>query len=67
MTVDVRLGDCLDLLRGVESDSVDMTVTSPPYDNLRTYAGSLNDWGPAKWEAIIRELHRVTAPGGVVA
>lgn len=46
--------------------SVDLTVTSPPYDNLRTYNGSLNDWTPDKWKAIIAELYRVTKDGGVV-
>lgn len=46
--------------------SVDLTVTSPPYDNLRTYNNSLNDWTPAKWQAIIRELYHVTKDGGVV-
>jgi site-specific DNA-methyltransferase (adenine-specific) len=46
--------------------SVDLTVTSPPYDNLRTYNESLNDWTPAKWQAILSELYRITKPGGVV-
>ena len=61
------LGDCLDVMRDMLSDeSVDLTVTSPPYDNLRTYNGTLNDWTPEKWQAIIRELFRVTKQGGVV-
>lgn len=61
------LGDCLDVMRDMLPDgSVDLTVTSPPYDNLRTYNGTLNDWTPEKWQAIIRELFRVTKQGGVV-
>jgi site-specific DNA-methyltransferase (adenine-specific) len=60
-------GDCLEVMRDMLSDgSVDLTVTSPPYDNLRTYNGTLNDWTPEKWQAIIRELFRVTKDGGVV-
>ncbi len=60
-------GDCLEVMRDMLSDeSVDLTVTSPPYDNLRTYNGTLNDWTPEKWQAIIRELFRVTKQGGVV-
>lgn len=40
---------------------VDITVTSPPYDNLRTYNGySFN------FESIAKELYRVTKQGGVV-
>ena len=64
--VDIRLGDCLDVMGTMTSGSVDLTVTSPPYDNLRTYNDSLNDWTPAKWQAIIAELYRVTKQGGVV-
>ena len=60
------LGDCLEVMAGLPDESVDLTVTSPPYDNLRTYNGSLNDWTPEKWQAIIRELFRVTKQGGVV-
>lgn len=60
------LGDCLDVMAWMPDGSVDLTVTSPPYDNLRTYPGTLNDWTPEKWQAIIRELFRVTKQGGVV-
>ena len=59
-------GDCLDRMAEISDGSVDLTVTSPPYDNLRTYNGTLNDWTPEKWQAIIRELFRVTKQGGVV-
>lgn len=60
------LGDCLDVMAKFEAGSIDLTVTSPPYDNLRTYNGSLDDWGADKWQAIIAELYRVTKLGGVV-
>jgi site-specific DNA-methyltransferase (adenine-specific) len=53
-------------MKDIPDGSVDLTVTSPPYDNLRTYNGTLNDWTPEKWQAIIRELFRVTKQGGVV-
>lgn len=59
-------GDCLDILPNIADASIDLTVTSPPYDNLRTYNNSLNDWTPAKWQDIIAELYRVTKQGGVV-
>lgn len=60
------LGDCLDRMPELADGSIDLTVTSPPYDNLRTYGGTLNDWTPEKWQAVIRELFRVTKQGGVV-
>lgn len=66
MICDLRQGDCLEIMRGMDAHCIDLTVTSPPYDNLRTYNGSLNDWTEAKWKAIIAELYRVTKQGGVV-
>lgn len=61
MSVQLHLGDCLEVMRGMEADCIDLTVTSPPYDNLRTYKGYTFDF-----EGIARELYRVTKPGGVV-
>jgi site-specific DNA-methyltransferase (adenine-specific) len=61
MGLDLRLGDCREVLRTLDADSIDLTVTSPPYDNLRTYNGFTFDF-----EGIARELYRVTKPGGVV-
>jgi site-specific DNA-methyltransferase (adenine-specific) len=42
-------------------DCIDLTVTSPPYDNLRTYGG--HSWD---FEGVAQQLWRVTKPGGVV-
>lgn len=53
--------DCLEGLKKLEENSIDMTVTSPPYDNLRTYNGYSFDF-----ENIAKELYRVTKEGGVV-
>jgi DNA modification methylase len=58
--------DCLEAMKGMASGSVDLTVTSPPYDNLRTYADSLNDWSQRKWRLVAKELFAITAEGGVV-
>jgi site-specific DNA-methyltransferase (adenine-specific) len=55
------LGDAAVKLKGFPDDSVDLTVTSPPYDGLRTYNGYSFDF-----ESIAKELYRVTKPGGVV-
>lgn len=48
-------------LKELPDECIDLTVTSPPYDNLRTYNGF--SWDE---ESLIRELYRVTKPGGVV-
>jgi len=57
--------DCLDTMAKMPDGFVDLTVTSPPYDNLRTYNGSLV-WNESIWKAIIKELYRVIKKGGVV-
>jgi DNA modification methylase len=54
-------GDAAVLLKDFNDNCIDLTVTSPPYDNLRTYGGySFN------FENISRELYRVTKDGGIV-
>ena len=53
--------DCLDTMARMQDNFVDLTVTSPPYDNLRTYKGYSFDF-----KSVIKELFRVTKQGGVV-
>jgi len=53
--------NCLDTMARMPDGFVDLTVTSPPYDNLRTYNGYSFDF-----ESIAKELFRVTKDGGVV-
>jgi site-specific DNA-methyltransferase (adenine-specific) len=53
--------DCLETMKEMPDNYIDLTVTSPPYDGLRVYNGySFN------FEAVAFELHRVTKLGGVV-
>jgi site-specific DNA-methyltransferase (adenine-specific) len=59
-------GDCLDCMGEIPDGSVDLTVTSPPYDSLRNYNGNSEQWGEHVWRDVISSLHRVTADGGVV-
>ena len=61
----IHLGDCLEVMKDIPDNSIDLTVTSPPYDNLRTYNNSL-EWGEHIWKTIIKELYRTTKQGGVV-
>ena len=53
--------NCLDTMAMMPDGFVDLTVTSPPYDNLRTYNGYTFDF-----EGIAKELFRITKKGGVV-
>lgn len=51
----------LDTMSRMPDNCIDLTVTSPPYDNLRTYNGYCFDF-----ENVAKELYRVTKQGGVV-
>lgn len=62
----LQQSDCEEILSSMVSEHVDLVVTSPPYDTLRTYDGTLNDWSEDKWKRIIKQLYRVVKPGGVV-
>ena len=53
--------DCVEGMKELPDKCIDMTITSPPYDNLRTYNGFVFDY-----KKTLDELWRVTADGGVV-
>ena len=59
--ITIYCGDNVEVLRTFDADSIDLTVTSPPYDNLRTYGG--HSWD---FEGVAQQLWRVMKPGGVV-
>ncbi len=58
---DIWQGDCAELLKQFEDGSIDLVVTSPPYDNLRNYKGF-----KFPFEDIAIELTRVIKSGGVI-
>jgi len=59
------LGDSCEELKKLENESIDMVLTSPPYDNLRTYEETCV-WNFDVFKAIADELVRVLKPGGVI-
>ena len=54
-------GDCLEVLKDLPDNSIDMVLTSPPYDTLRQYNGFSFDF-----ENIAKELYRIIKLGGVI-
>jgi DNA modification methylase len=54
-------GDNVETLATFPDACIDLVVTSPPYDNLRTYGG--HSWD---FEGVAQQLWRVIKPGGVV-
>ena len=53
--------DCVEGMKKLDDEIIDLTVTSPPYDDLRKYEGYSFDF-----ESVAQELYRVTKQGGVV-
>ena len=54
-------GDALEILPTLAADSVHVVITSPPYDDLRTYAGAT--W---TFEPLADSLTQTLTPGGVL-
>ena len=62
----IEKGNSVVLLKRLEKNSVDLVVTSPPYDNLRNYHESEVGWNFDIFKQIAQELFRVVKQGGVV-
>ena len=69
MTLDinkVHLMNCIDGCNEMDEESVDLVVTSPPYDNLRDYNNS-SSWNFDVFKDVADALIRVLKPGGIIA
>ena len=60
----ILCGACQEVLASLKDECVDLTVTSPPYDNIRDYKGY--SFEEEDFRAIVGQLFRVTKKGGVV-
>ena len=56
---------CITGMQKLPEDCIDLCVTSPPYDDLRTYNDS-SKWDFNVFQEVAKELYRVLKPGGVV-
>lgn len=54
-------GNCVEVMKEFDDNFIDLTLTSPPYDNLRTYKGFV-----FPFEEIAQQLYRITKEGGIV-
>ena len=61
----ILLSDCVSGMKTLDSESVDLCVTSPPYDDLRSYNDS-SSWNFETFKSVAAELYRVMKVGGVV-
>ncbi len=71
----IKRGDCVQLIKDLPSESVGLSVFSPPFAELYTYSNHLEDMGNSKdynefliqFDFLIRELYRVVQSGRNVA
>ena len=71
----IKRGDCVQLIKQVESESVGLSVFSPPFAELYTYSNHIEDMGNSKdynefliqFGYLIKELYRVIKSGRNVA
>jgi DNA modification methylase len=72
---EMRLGDCVEALRDIESNSIDYSIFSPPFASLYTYSNSDRDMGNCKdadefaehFRFLVPELLRVLKPGRLLS
>lgn len=68
----ISFGNSVDLMKLIPDNSIDLTVTSPPYDNLRTYKGKIKDdvvfdeHFSFPFIDMAKELFRITKDGGIL-
>jgi site-specific DNA-methyltransferase (adenine-specific) len=61
----IILSNCIDGMKTLENEVIDLCVTSPPYDDLRSYNNS-SSWNYESFKEVAQQLYRVMKVGGVV-
>jgi len=72
--IDVRQGDCLELIKDIPNNTIQLTITSPPYFNAKKYGEEKLNVGNNesyisylnKLDFLVKELYRTTEDGGYV-
>jgi len=69
------LGDCVEVIREIESDSIHYSIFSPPFASLYCYSNSERDMGNCRgvddftqhFRFLVKELYRVMMPGRLLS
>lgn len=72
---EAHLGDCVEVVAGLDPESIDYSIFSPPFASLYTYSNSERDMGNCKgtgefyshFTYLVKELYRVLKPGRLVS
>ena len=59
----IYLGDNVTVLKEFPDECIDLTVTSPPYDTMRSYGNTYKGYD---FNGLVEQLFRVTKDGGVL-
>ena len=66
--IDIRIGDCFDLIKDLPDNSVDLVITSPPYADIVNYGKDISIKKPGEYcdwlLPLFNEIHRVLKPSG---
>jgi superfamily II DNA or RNA helicase len=72
---DMYMGDCVESIKQLDSDSIHYSIFSPPFASLYTYSNSDRDMGNSRTNQeffdhfvfLAKELHRVMMPGRLIS
>ena len=72
---EMYMGDCIESIKQIDSDSIHYSIFSPPFASLYTYSNSDRDMGNSRTEQeffdhfvfLANELHRVMMPGRLIS
>jgi DNA modification methylase len=72
---EMRLGDCVELIKDMPDDSIHYSIFSPPFASLYTYSSSERDMGNARgdtefyahFQFLVKESYRVLLPGRLLS
>jgi len=62
----IYCGDNIELIKQLDDNSIDMVITSPPYDNLRTYNKNEDIFNFDKFKILAKEMYRVIKEGSII-
>lgn len=65
-SIDIYNADCIEHMQAMREGSIDLVVTSPPYDNLRTYNADGSKWNFDVFKQVAGGLFRVIREAGVL-
>jgi len=68
--ISILVGDCIDIMKTINDESVDLIVTDPPYNLSKDYGNNYDNLGHAEYLTFsrqwLKESHRILKPSGTI-